>query len=133
MASGSAILLQTFPPITVRPIHRAILSTIAQNGPSFRNLTINRPKTFWCNLEQTAHIRRLIIHLYQGELNIMPLFQLGLLIVVGALLWLVNTYIPMARSIKSILNAVVVIVVVMWLLNVFGILDSVRILKVGRG
>ena len=64
----------------------------------------------------------------------MPLFQLaGLLIVVGVLLWLVNTYIPMARSIKSILNAVVVIVVVVWLLNVFGLLDSVRTLRVGRG
>jgi hypothetical protein len=64
----------------------------------------------------------------------MPLFQLaGVLIVVGVLLWLVNTYIPMARSIKSILNAVVVIVVVVWLLNIFGILDSVRTLRVGRG
>jgi len=36
------------------------------------------------------------------------------LIVVGVLLWLVNTYIPMAGSIKSILNAVVVIAVVVW-------------------
>ncbi len=64
----------------------------------------------------------------------MPLFQLaGILIVVGVLLWLVNTYIPMAGSIKSILNAVVVIVVVVWLLSVFGILDSVRSLRVGRG
>ena len=64
----------------------------------------------------------------------MPLFQLaGILIVVGVLLWLVNTYIPMARSIKSILNAVVVIVVVVWLLNVFGLMDSVRTLRVGRG
>jgi hypothetical protein len=62
----------------------------------------------------------------------MPLFQIALtLIVVGVLLWLVNTYIPMARSIKSILNAVVVIVVVVWLLNVFGLLDSVRNFQVG--
>ena len=50
----------------------------------------------------------------------MPLLQVVLsLIVVGVLLWLVNTFIPMAASIKSILNAVVVIVVVVWLLNVF--------------
>ena len=41
------------------------------------------------------------------------------LIVVGVLLWLVNTYIPMAGSIKSILNAVVIIVVVLWLLQGF--------------
>jgi hypothetical protein len=63
----------------------------------------------------------------------MPLFQLvAVLIVVGVLLGLINRYIPMAGSIKSILNAVVVIVVVVWLLNVFGLLDSVRALRIGR-
>lgn len=46
------------------------------------------------------------------------------LIVIGVLLWLINTFIPMARSIKSILNAVVVIAVVLWLLNGFGFLHS---------
>ena len=45
------------------------------------------------------------------------------LIVVGVLLWLINTYIPMADSIKRILNIVVVIVVVIWLLRIFGVLD----------
>ena len=44
------------------------------------------------------------------------------LIVVGVLLWLVNTYIPMAASIKNILNIVVVIAVVLWLLYGFGVL-----------
>jgi len=44
------------------------------------------------------------------------------LIVIGVLLWLVNTYIPMAGSIKKILNVVVVICVVVWLLFAFGIL-----------
>jgi hypothetical protein len=57
----------------------------------------------------------------------MPLLQVALsLIVVGVLLWLVNSFIPMARSIKTILNAVVVIVVVVWLLNVFGLLHSIQ-------
>lgn len=46
------------------------------------------------------------------------------LIVVGVLLWLVNNYIPMDGKIKSILNAVVVILVVLWLLQAFGILGS---------
>ena len=45
------------------------------------------------------------------------------LIVVGVLLWLINQFVPMARSIKSILNAVVVIVVVLWLLDVFGVVN----------
>ncbi len=51
----------------------------------------------------------------------MPLIQLiVMLIIVGVLLWLVNTYIPMAAPIKSIINIVVVLVVVLWLLGIFG-------------
>jgi hypothetical protein len=48
------------------------------------------------------------------------------LIVVGVLLWLVNTYIPMDGKIKKILNIVVVVVVVLWLLNVFGVMGNLR-------
>lgn len=52
------------------------------------------------------------------------------LAVVGVILWLVNTYIPMDSKIKSILNVVVVIVVAVWLLQAFGVLgniDGIRI------
>ncbi len=45
------------------------------------------------------------------------------LIVIGVLLWLVNTYIPMDSKIKGILNAVVVICVIVWLLYAFGIIS----------
>jgi hypothetical protein len=63
----------------------------------------------------------------------MPLIQIFVvLIVVGVLLWLVNRFIPMAGSIKSILNAVVVIVVVVWLLNVFGLMHYITTIHVGR-
>jgi len=63
----------------------------------------------------------------------MPLIQILLaLIVVGVLLWLVNRFIPMANSIKSILNAVVVIAVVLWLLSVFGLFHSLSNIHVGR-
>jgi len=63
----------------------------------------------------------------------MPLVQVVIaLIVVGVLLWLVNRFIPMAGSIKSILNAVVVIAVVVWLLNVFGMLHYLTDIKVGN-
>jgi hypothetical protein len=62
----------------------------------------------------------------------MPLIQIVLLlIVVGVVLWLINQYIPMAASIKSILNAVVVIAVIIWLLNVFGILSNGPKLHIG--
>jgi len=53
------------------------------------------------------------------------------LIVVGILLWLVNTFIPMAGSIKSILNAVVVIAVILWLLNIFGLFHSLPHVRIG--
>ena len=57
----------------------------------------------------------------------MPLLNvLILLVVVGVILWLVNTYIPMDAKIKNILNAVAVIAVVIWLLQVFGLLDSLK-------
>ena len=63
----------------------------------------------------------------------MPLLHVvGVLIVVGVLLWLVNTYIPMDGKIKSILNAVVVIAVVIYLLQVFGLLGALENIKVGR-
>ncbi|MEI9963480.1 MAG: Thivi_2564 family membrane protein [Caulobacteraceae bacterium] len=54
------------------------------------------------------------------------------LIVVGVLLWLVNRYVPMDSKIKSILNAVVVICVVIWLLQAFGVLGSLGAIHIGR-
>lgn len=49
------------------------------------------------------------------------------LVVVGVLLWAINTYIPMDRKIKSILNVVVVILVILWLLRGFGLLGTINI------
>ena len=52
------------------------------------------------------------------------------LVVVGVLLWLLNNYVPMDSKIKSIINAVVIIVVVVWLLQSFGVLGSLRDLRI---
>jgi hypothetical protein len=61
----------------------------------------------------------------------MPILTICIvIIVVGVLLWLVNTYIPMDRKIKGILNAVVVIVLVLWLLKVFGVFSSLGSVRV---
>ena len=61
----------------------------------------------------------------------MPLLNIIIvLIVVGLLLWLVNNYIPMDGKIKSILNGVVVILVVLWLLQAFGVLGSLNSVRV---
>lgn len=54
------------------------------------------------------------------------------LIVVGVLLWLVNTYIPMDGKIKKILNVVVVICVIVWLLYSFGVISNTGDIKVLR-
>jgi hypothetical protein len=63
----------------------------------------------------------------------MPLFQVVLfLIVVGVLLGLVNQFIPMEPTIKSILNAVVIIAVVLWLLHAFGVLGPLSKIRIGK-
>jgi hypothetical protein len=63
----------------------------------------------------------------------MPLIHVVVvLIVVGVILWLINNYIPMAGSIKTILNAVVIIVVILWLLSVFGLIGELSSIRVGK-
>jgi formate/nitrite transporter FocA (FNT family) len=63
----------------------------------------------------------------------MPLLNVVItLIIVGVLLWLVNRFIPMQSSIKSILNGLVTIVVIVWLVNVFGFMHYVTNFRVGH-
>ncbi len=45
------------------------------------------------------------------------------LVIVGFLLWLVNTYLPMDSKIKKILNVVVVIGVILWIVRVFSLIN----------
>jgi hypothetical protein len=54
------------------------------------------------------------------------------LIVVGVLLWLVNTYVPMDDKIKNILNVVVIIAVVLFLLQAFGVLGEMNTIRIGH-
>jgi hypothetical protein len=63
----------------------------------------------------------------------MPLITVVLTIcVVGVLLWLINRFIPMQGQVKGILNGVVVIVLVVWLINVFGLLHYLTQFRVGQ-
>jgi hypothetical protein len=63
----------------------------------------------------------------------MPLLYIVLvLVVVGIGLWLINNYVPMAGSIKAILNAVVVIAVVVWVLKATGVWTDVLNYRVGH-
>ena len=62
----------------------------------------------------------------------MPLINLIIVLaVVGVILWLINSYLPMDWKIKRILNVVVVIVVVLWLLSAFGVIGSLSTIRIG--
>ena len=54
------------------------------------------------------------------------------LVVVGVVLWLINSYIPMQATIKKILNVVVVIAVILWLLSAFGAIGSLDTIRIGN-
>ena len=63
----------------------------------------------------------------------MPLLNLIIiLVVVGVILFLINNYIPMDPKIKTILNVVVVIVVIIWLLSAFGVIGSLSGIRIGK-
>ena len=63
----------------------------------------------------------------------MPLINvIIILVVVGVILWLINSYIPMQHTIKSILNVVVIIAVIIWLLSVFGVIGSLSGIRIGN-
>ena len=47
------------------------------------------------------------------------------LVMVGLVMWLINTYIPMAGAIKSLMNIVVFVVVMVWALQGFGIVGPI--------
>lgn len=53
------------------------------------------------------------------------------IVIVGVLLWVVNSFIPMDDKIRRILNVVVVILLILWLLQAFGVLGSLGNVRVG--
>ena len=63
----------------------------------------------------------------------MPLLQLVIILVaVGVVLWVINSYIPMQETIKKILNVVVIIAVIIWLLNIFGLIGDLSAIRIGK-
>jgi hypothetical protein len=51
---------------------------------------------------------------------------------VGVILWAINTYVPMQPAILKILNVVTIIVVVLWVLNAFGVMGHLTGMRIGR-
>jgi hypothetical protein len=63
----------------------------------------------------------------------MPLINVIIaLVLIGVGLWAINAYVPMDSKIKSILNGLIVIVVLIWLLQVFGIMGNLTAIRVGK-
>jgi hypothetical protein len=82
---------------------------------------------------ETIQLRLVLkIDLFDRRKRMSLINLLIVLVLVGVLLWAINTYIPMDRKIKNILNIVVVVIVVLWLLQVFGVLGSLDSIRIGR-
>ena len=72
-----------------------------------------------------------LYHKNRMQFSTIPLLTIIIvLIVTGVLLWLINTYIPMDRKIKNLLNAVVTILLVIWLLQAFGLLEALKKIRI---
>lgn len=52
------------------------------------------------------------------------------LVVVGLILYLINAYVPMDGKIKTILNWVIVIILIIWLLKIFGLFAPLHDVKI---
>lgn len=48
-------------------------------------------------------------------------------VVIGLILWLINTMIPMPAVIKNVLNVVIAIILLLWALQKFGLLSGVNL------
>jgi predicted membrane protein len=71
--------------------------------------------------------------LQRQERKKMPLINLVIaLVVVGVALWLINRFIPMASSIKTILNVVVVVAVCVWVLQAAGLWTGISSYRITR-
>jgi type IV secretory pathway TrbL component len=83
-------------------------------------------------INNSLQLRRSGQETYYERKIAMPLITLVLvLVVVGIVLWLINSFIPMQSTIKKILNVVVVVGVVLWLLSAFGIINNLETIHIG--
>ena len=52
------------------------------------------------------------------------------LVVVGIVLWAINTFIPLDPKVKSILNIVVIVFLILWLLKALGLWEAMSHVRV---
>ena len=62
----------------------------------------------------------------------MPLISIiVVLCVIGVILWLIDTYLPLDPTIKRIIQIVIIVVIILWLLQVFGLMGTLNSVRVG--
>jgi len=62
----------------------------------------------------------------------MPLISIiVVLCVVGVILWLIDTYLPLNPTIKRIIEFIVIAVIILWLLQIFGLMGTLNSVRVG--
>ena len=49
------------------------------------------------------------------------------LVVIGVVLWLINTYVPMQPPFKTILNVIIILMLCLWLLSLVGVIGPINI------
>ncbi len=64
---------------------------------------------------------------YTGVIKMSLVSVLVVMVIIGFALWLVNAYIPMLPPFKIVLNAIVVLILVLWILQVFGLIPGMNV------
>lgn len=97
----------------------------------FPSPTDSRPQYSKCSERNYFARRAFSCATHQPGVAVSLITLVIILIAVGVLLWAANTYLPMDPKIKSLLNIVVIIAIVLWLLGVFGLLEPLHAIRVG--
>ena len=50
---------------------------------------------------------------------------IAIIVIVGVIMWLINAFIPMPAAIKTILNVLVVILLIIFILQTFGLINPI--------
>ena len=51
------------------------------------------------------------------------------MVLIGAGLWAVNTYVPMTNTVKAWVNVVLIALICLWLAQTFGVIDGIKNFK----
>lgn len=105
--------------------NRVFLGSNPSGATSTRDVTGKRVglkiRILWVRIPPGGHWHPYLA-IHRQNKHIMSLISLIVaIVVVGLLLWAINSFIPMEERIKKILNVVVIIILILWILQAFGV------------